>query len=149
MPELSKTEAVIHSFEKVMNQYIVSEKKPRNYGTEQLFYRSEVHTIDAIGKHNSINVTTLANYLGITKGAVSQMIDKLVKKGLVNKTVLSKSDTEVALSLTPKGKQVYEGHNEYHYEFYKRIEHELADMSEHDIQIFLTIMDNLNKILNE
>ena len=149
MPELSKTETLIHSFEKVMNQYIVSEKKPRNYGTGQLYYRSEVHTIDAIGKHNSINVTTLANYLGITKGAVSQMIDKLIKKGLVNKTVLSKSDTEVALSLTLKGKQVYEGHNKYHSEFYKKIEQELAGMSEHDVQIFLNIMDNLNKTLIE
>ena len=143
------TNAVIHSFEMVMSKYAASEKKPHHYGTEQLLYRSEVHTIDAIGKYDKINVTDLASYLGVTKGAVSQMIDKLIKKDMVNKTVLSSSDTEVALSLTSKGEMVFEGHNEYHRNFYRQIEQELESVSEDDIQVFLNIMNSLNTILSE
>ncbi len=64
-----------------------------------LLHRSEIHTIDAIGKNPQTNVTDLSNYLGITKSALLPMIDKLIKK-LILKTVLSKRDTPVALNLT-------------------------------------------------
>ena len=63
-----------------------------------------------IGRNNKINVTELAEYLGITKGAVSQMVDKLIKKGMVNKEMVSDTENEVALELTEKGKIVCKGH---------------------------------------
>lgn len=112
-------------------------------------YRAEVHTIDAIGRHAQINITDLSNYLGVTKSAVSQMIDKLTKKGMVNKRVLSKSDTEVALDLTEKGKQVYAGHAAYHGEFYHAIDQMLTTVSEKDIDVFCKIMNKLDSLLSD
>jgi MarR family. len=67
-------------FRQVINQYIELDKKPYSYGIGQKLYLSEVHTIDAIGKHDKINITKLAMYQNVTKGAVSQMVRKLVKK---------------------------------------------------------------------
>ncbi|MBV7272073.1 MarR family transcriptional regulator [Clostridium sp. PL3] len=143
------TEIMIHKFEKVMNKYNKSEKKPKYYGTDDLLYRAEVHTIDAIGKNRKINVTDLAEYLGITKGAVSQMVDKLIKKDMVNKKLLSDTENEVSLELTEKGSLVYKGHEEYHKEHYAEISKRLEHLSEKDVETFLDILNVVENFLDK
>ncbi|WP_160673121.1 MarR family transcriptional regulator [Clostridium sp. C8-1-8] len=148
MSEKLNTEAMIHKFEKVMYKYNRSEKKPKYYGTKDLLYRSEAHTIEAIGKNNKINVTELAQYLGITKGAVSQMVDKLIKKGMVHKKLVSDTENEVSLELTEKGVIVYNGHEEYHKELYAEISQRLDYLSEENIETFLDILNVLENFLD-
>lgn len=143
----SKSEAAIHAFRNVMDLYAASEKKPRDYGTGCILYRSEIHTIDAIGKHSHINVTGLSAFLGITKSAVSQMIDRLINKGMVTKTVLSKSDTEVALALTEKGEKVFRGHMEDHQKLYSYVDEMLNQIPSKDIAIFCRIMKKLEEFI--
>jgi DNA-binding MarR family transcriptional regulator len=143
------TETMIHKFEKVMNKYNKSEKKPRYYGTTDLLYRAEVHTIDAIGRNNKINVTELAAYLGITKGAVSQMVDKLIKKDMVNKKMVSNNENEVSLELTEKGTLVYKGHEEYHKEFYAEISKRLNYLSDENVETFFDILSELESFLDK
>lgn len=147
MPDLSTIELMILKFENVMNKYNALEKKPRYYGTKDLLYKSEVHTIEAIGKNSGINVTELAQYLNITKGAVSQMIDKLIKKNLVLKTPVS--ETEVSLSLTQNGILVFKGHEEYHKGFYGEISHELKRLSPKNLETYFNILNILDKFLDE
>ncbi|WP_315073941.1 MarR family winged helix-turn-helix transcriptional regulator [uncultured Clostridium sp.] len=148
MSEQLNTE-LIHKFERIMNKYNKSEKKPKDYGISGMLYRSEVHTIEAIGKNNKINVTQLAAYLGITKGAVSQMIDKLIKKDLVSKNTISETENEVALELTEKGWLVFNGHKEYHKEFYGEISKHLSKLSEWNIQEVLDIFTELENLLDK
>jgi DNA-binding MarR family transcriptional regulator len=148
MSEKLNTETMIHKFEKVMNKYNKSEKKPRYYGTKDLLYRSEVHTIEAIGDNNKINVTELAQYLGITKGAVSQMADKLIKKDMVNKKMVSNTENEVSLELTEKGRVVYNGHKEYHKELYAEISQRLDYLSDKNMETFLDILNVLGNFLD-
>ena len=143
------TAEMILKFERVMNKYSKSEQKPREYGIKELLYRSEVHTIEAIGKNNKINVTQLAQYLGITKGAVSQMIDKLIKKDLVNKKMISDTENEVSLELTEKGTSVYNGHEEYHKEFYAEISKRLSHLSDNSIETVLGILSELEQFLDK
>ena len=149
MTEKLTTEIMIHKFEKVMNKYNASEKKPKYYGTKDLLYRSEVHTIDAIGKKPKINVTELAQYLGITKGGVSQMVDKLIKKNMVSKKMVSLTENEVSLDLTEEGKLVYKGHEEYHEKFYNEITKQLNYLSEENRGILLDTMRILDNFLEE
>ena len=100
--------------ERVIHKYNQWESKKRTYGTDTLLSRAEIHTIAAVGDHPGINITTLAHTLGITKGAASQMIYKLVDKGAIEKRVSPHSDTEVVLTLTEDGQKNYAVHNEYH-----------------------------------
>lgn len=100
--------------ERVIHKYNQWENKKRTYGTDILLSKAEIHTIVAVGNHPGINVTSLADILGITKGAASQMIYKLVEKGAVEKKVSPDSDTEVILNLTDEGQKNYAAHNEYH-----------------------------------
>lgn len=107
---------LIFLMERIIHKYNEWENKKRDYGTGILLSKSEIHTVVAIGDNQGINVTSLSKYLGITKGAASQMIYKLVDKGLVEKKVSPSSDTEVVLSLTKDGQINYVKHNELHKE---------------------------------
>lgn len=53
--------------ERVIHKYLQWENKKRTYGTNILLSRAEIHTIAAVGDNPNINVTTLAEMLGITK----------------------------------------------------------------------------------
>lgn len=112
--------------ERTVHKYIQLEKQPRNYGGITLT-QTEVHTIAVIGDFPDINVTRLAAVRGITKGATSQMIHKLVDKALVIKETSPNTDAEVCLNLTELGKRVYEEHYQYHdksgSDFFKALEY--------------------------
>lgn len=120
--------AISSLMERTIHKYNQIEKKQRQYGTDITFSRVEIHTIEAIGEMEDINITRLAAYQGITKGAASQMIYKLVDKGAVKKSVSPTSDTEVRLELTDIGKKAYEGHKEFHKASNERIFVMLRDM---------------------
>lgn len=102
---------------RVMNQFYVYEQLPRTYGSGRRLYPAEIYTIEAIGRHPQINVTRLAEHLGITKGAVSQAIAKLVRKGLVRKTGGPDNAKEVRLELTPRGRTAF-GYLDRHYHLF-------------------------------
>lgn len=44
---------------------------------------SEIHTIAAIGDLEEPNVTQIANYMNVTKGAISKIAKKLLEQGLI------------------------------------------------------------------
>lgn len=100
--------------ERIIHKYNQVEKKKRCYGSDTPLSRAEIHTIAAVGDDSGINITTLAKRQGITKGAASQMIYKLIDKGFIIKRVSPHSDTEVCLSLTEQGKVAYDSHTKHH-----------------------------------
>lgn len=105
---------IMEQFVRIVNKFNRFEKVPMDFGVEEMLYPSEIHTIEAIGKHYRINVTELAELMGITKGAVSQMVNKLVCKQFVKKMKVARSEKAVFLELTPKGKKAFEGHEKFH-----------------------------------
>jgi DNA-binding MarR family transcriptional regulator len=104
---------------RLINKYNSLEKKLYNFGIDELLTPAEIHTIDCIGRNSGINVTNLAEKLGITKGAVSQMVNKLKKKDLVTKLKDSDNDKEVILLLSKKGKIAFDGHIKFHADIYR------------------------------
>ncbi len=140
-------------FHKVVNKMKQIEQKPRYFGTDILLYPSEIHTIEAIGKNPGINVTDLAALQGVTKGAVSQVIRKLVDKEMVVRMKDEKSDREVLLMLSPAGKGAHEAHKEFH----SRIDPHLMDLIEQAddeklafmVQVFKAIDLFCDQVLSE
>ena len=53
--------------------------------------------------HKRLRIKQISEYLGVTRSAASQMIDPLVKKGLVDRQVDPKDRRIAYLSLTAKG----------------------------------------------
>ena len=100
--------------ERTAHKYMQYEKKPQQYCSDIILTQPEIHTIAIIGDNEGISITQLAKVRGITKGAVSQMIYKLVDKGLVEKRVSPESDSQLNLYLTHKGEQARAEHRKMH-----------------------------------
>lgn len=90
--------------ERTIHKYIQLDKQPRYYGHNVALSQAEIHTLSVINSIPDINITKLATIRGITKGSASQMIYKLVNKGLVEKNIAANS-TKVSLTLTETGKK--------------------------------------------
>jgi DNA-binding MarR family transcriptional regulator len=85
-----------------------------DFGTGIPLYRSETHTIEAIGKNRGINVTRLAEKMGVTKGAISQMLTRLARKKLVIRRPMPGNAKEVTAELTDMGRIAFENHEKLH-----------------------------------
>lgn len=104
---------------RVINQFTAYEALPRTYGVGHRLYPAEIYAIDTIGRHPDVNVTGLAVHLGITKGAASQAIGKLVRKRLVRKTRMPGNAKEVRLELTTWRRKTLENLDRHYHQFYQ------------------------------
>lgn len=92
-----------------------------------------IHVIDVIGRHPEYHTTQIAESLGNTKGAVSQMTAKLEKRGLIARQKHVGNEKEVSFLLTKDGRAVYDGHKKLHENLYRRLEEILSDFSAEDV----------------
>ena len=140
-------------FLQIVNRFNEMEKIPYDIGGDTLLHFSEVHLMAAIGENEDINVTRLAKRQGITKGAVSQMITRLGKKGLVQKNASPTTENEVILSLTEKGRAVFEQYRHYHERLNQQFTKLLSEYPEEVIaslgQLSVSIDDILLNIIDE
>jgi len=101
-------------------------------GTEPL-NTAAIHLIDVIGKHPDYNATQIAEVLGNTKGAVSQMTAKLERKGLIRRQKSTANEKELTFLLTESGQKVFDGHERLHAELYQRLDEILGEFSADDV----------------
>lgn len=118
---------------------------PRTYGTEDELYMVEAHTLNLIGDKKTTNTSEIAAITNRTKGAVSQMIDKLVKKDLVIKYKNPDNHREVIIELTPKGKIVYDYHKKLDAEEYRKHLKNLDQFTDDDFKKYIMISKIINK----
>jgi DNA-binding MarR family transcriptional regulator len=133
---------------RLINKYNSLEKKLYNFGIDELLTPAEIHTIDCIGRNSGINVTNLAEKLGVTKGAVSQMVNKLKKRDLVTKLKDSENDKDVILLLSKKGKITFDGHIKFHMDMYNDIKRLIENISINEINSFMEIINKVEFYLD-
>ena len=139
---------IMQQFVRVVNKFNRFEKAPMDFGVEEMLYPSEIHTIEAIGKNYRVNVTQLAETMGITKGAVSQMVNKLVRKKFVKKAKFVRSEKAVFLELTPKGKKAFEGHARFHTDMVQDFLKYTENISHKDFRKFKEIFTRIEHHLD-
>jgi DNA-binding MarR family transcriptional regulator len=108
---------LIDLFLKILHLYSVIGRKPKDYGTGDLLYFTELHTITVVARNKEINMTQLAEIMGVTKGAISQTIRKLVNKNLILKTNIN-NRKEVNLMLSEKGNTVLKAQESFQKEIF-------------------------------
>ncbi|EOT29070.1 fatty acid biosynthesis transcriptional regulator FabT [Enterococcus saccharolyticus] len=107
---------------------------------------TEMHTIEAIGMYKKKTTSEVAKELSITVGTLTIAINRLVKKGYVER-IRSEDDRRVVkLSLTKKGKLLYRVHQHFHSQMIKEI---LVNMEEDEQHALLQALDNLHQFLQE
>ena len=108
---------------------------------------SEIHAIDVIGKNHLPNATFIANELKMTKGAISKVTAKLLKKALIKADHLNGNNKMIYYSLTAKGKALYEIHAKLHTVEYDKFASILSEYSKDEIYVISSFLEDLlNKI---
>lgn len=135
METIYETSRLISSYENI----------PRKYGTEDELYMIEVHTLNLIGDQVKTTTSEIARIKNCTKSAVSQMIDKLIKKDLVVKYRNPDNYRELNIELTPKGKLVFEYHKKLDLEEYRKYLKNLEQFTAEDFQKYITVLNVINR----
>ncbi|MFF2483907.1 MarR family winged helix-turn-helix transcriptional regulator [Paenibacillus sp. NPDC058071] len=122
------------------------ERQPHTFGSVGKLTPSEIHTIDAIGYDGAVLMSELAARLGVTKGAITQLIDRLEAKSLVMRSPHPQDSRSSLLSLTENGKEAYKAHEAVHSAFYDQLR---SQLSEQEIKIFEKSINILNHMLSK
>lgn len=134
---------------RIINKLNESESLPRYFGIDIPLYPSEVHTIQAVGDNPGYNVRTIAEVLGITPGAASQVITRLAKRGLIKKVRGKKNEKEVHLELTGQGSIAYQTHATLHERVYQRIADRIGPLTDEDILLLSRILRSVEGVYDE
>ena len=89
-------------------------KKPHDYGTGETYTSTEMHLVKCISDHPGITVTELAYDYAKTKGAISQILKKLIEKDIIlQKRPADAGDKRILLYLTERGEALNRAHLTY------------------------------------
>ena len=83
---------------------------------------AEIHLIEAVGRGKERKtISAIAERLNITLASVTVGVNKLVKKELLQKKRSEKDGRVIYVSLTSKGRAVYQRHTDFHMSMVKYI----------------------------
>ncbi|OCA98365.1 transcriptional regulator [Clostridium beijerinckii] len=121
------------------------DKQTSYYGTDKQLFEAEIHMIKAIKESEGIHVIGLAEKLGVTKGAVSQIITKLQKKGMTIKEIDPNNLSRLIIRLTPKGEIAYLHHEKIHQDFDVLVNNILNDSSDEEKTFLKKFLNSLEE----
>lgn len=136
------------AIERVLHKYMRLEEMPFTYGDGIKLTQREIHAIDAIGDNPDINITKLAEMQGVTKGAMSQMVYRLLDKGYVWKVTAPGDDRELRLLLTSEGKAAHRAHKDYHAKRSGDFMDVLAGMDDRDFAALKRILGSFEAMVD-
>jgi len=140
---------ISYSLLRLVTKISEMECKVRNYGTDVPLYEAEIHMIKAIKESEGIHVTGLAEQLGVTKGAVSQIIAKIDKKGMIVKDKDASNQSRLVLRLSEKGETAYQYHGKLHGAFEELVAVVLSESTEEEKAFLLRFISALEKKVDD
>ncbi|AHX74718.1 MarR family transcriptional regulator [Streptococcus agalactiae] len=108
----------------------------------------DVQTIVLIEEHRPINMVKLAKVQKVSRSAISQLVKRLIKKGLVELESLNGNDKNKFLKLTSKAKLVYEEHQYQQTYIESKLFNIFEKYSEKDIQTIMSLIDDIEAVWN-
>ncbi|HAG44080.1 marR family protein [Clostridium argentinense CDC 2741] len=103
---------------------------------------TETHTIEAIGMYEVKTMSEVAQNLKITVGTLTTAINKLVKKGYVERNRCEEDRRSVKINLTRKGKLAYRIHEKFHHEMIKAT---VEGLSQEEEDVLIRSLEKLNE----
>ena len=116
-------------------------------GNGEKLFPSELHVLDAVGNNYANTVTDLSKKFGITKGAVSQVVNKLFDKGFLNKDRKS-GFKEIILSPTNKGWKAFEIMDDLHNKLEDEFFVNMGTVESEKVDSFVEIMEKFEEFLD-
>lgn len=102
---------------------------------------NDMHVIDAIGIGIPKNMSTIARELSVTVGTLTIAMNSLVKKGYVVRNRGQEDRRVVYISLSDKGKLVYDNHARFHKEMIDNI---MKQLESNEMEALIKALTKLN-----
>jgi DNA-binding MarR family transcriptional regulator len=133
----------------VINKIIFSEKKKVMKFKGISLYPSEIHLLLVIKNDIDSNATKIARQLGLTKGAISQTLSRLEKKGIIFKSKDPYNKNELNLSLTDFGKEAYELCQSAKMAFIEAHDELLSKLNSKEKEVVLNFLLHMEKAIDK
>ena len=134
-------EALGHSFSRVAAQLSTLDSHASCDLQNETFVTAEMHLVKLIHEEEGLHITALAQKLGVTKSAVSQLAAKLERKGILKKGIDPQNHARLMLYLTEKGERLYDIHESFHQELDALVAETLQNASEENRQFSQQFLD--------
>lgn len=134
---------------RIINKHCRIEELPIRVGKNSGLTAKEVHCVQAIGTNEGINIKNIGDTLGVTKSAASQMVGKLEKKGFAKKEKAADNDKEILASLTEKGWEAFEAHQEFHERHLHTLVKRLEEFPDTQIALATAILAVVETVVDE
>ena len=105
---------------------------------------TEIHTVEAVGLYGVKTMSEIAGQLNITMGTLTIAVDRLIKKGYLERSRSSTDRRIVNVNLTKRGKLAYRIHEKFHLDMVKAI---MVDFTPSEEEILLTALSKLSRHL--
>lgn len=145
---MNKEDQVIMGFRDVYNKMVFLNKFKMEKSLKD-YKPSEVHCIEYIGRNVDSNVTKLAESFYMTRGAISKITKKLIKKGIIESYQKPDNKKEIYFRLTSQGKEIYKIHEELHVEFRERDKVIFDQVTEEQFDMMLSFVEKYSRHLDE
>ncbi len=113
-PSRERISVLVEIITRIIHRAVRIEGEPVNIGYGDLLYSSEIHLIAMAGMYPGSNLSTIASQLGVTKGAVSQIVSRLEQKGYITRSREEGDSRNFSLVLTEKGNNALLWHQGLH-----------------------------------
>ncbi|WP_066894160.1 MarR family winged helix-turn-helix transcriptional regulator [Clostridium nigeriense] len=126
---------------KIFNEILQIEEKTLKNGHFSDLSVREMHTVEAIGRKEKRMMSEVAQDLGITVGTLTTSINRLIKKGYVERSRIEEDRRVVLVELTKKGKVAHRLHERFHNEMVRSM---MDSLSEREQEVLISSLGKLN-----
>ncbi|HWQ63014.1 MAG TPA: MarR family transcriptional regulator [Methanospirillum sp.] len=146
-PDLISPQILI-TLVQVIQKAAFIDNQPVDLGDGSLLTATEIHLIDMAGRYPGDTISDLSVRMGVTKSAVSQMVQKLVVKGYLIRCREEGNRKNICLHLTQNGKKAFAWHKSLHSNVDEQIISFLSALSEQERKILLELLERLKATID-
>ena len=126
----------------IFNDILQIEEQALKQGVLNDLSVTEIHTLDAIGMYSEKTMSEVAQTLKITVGTLTTAINKLIKKGYVERKRIEEDRRVVLIKLTKRGKLAYRLHEKFHNDM---INATIEGLSPDEEKVLISSLERLNE----
>ena len=130
----------------IFDHILVTEEKALSKGNFSDLSVAEMHTLEGIGLYGTRTMSETAATLEVTTGTLTVAVDRLVRKGYVERHRDLVDRRVVRVKLTKKGKLAFRMHNKFHTLLVDRL---VSPLNEEQRQVLLDTLSGISGFVGE
>ena len=136
------TAALLHAFKRLIHVLTTGRAKTFRCG-EVTLYRAEAHILEIVGNQPGLSATDIVRQMSVTKGAVSQIIAKLKRKGLLRQELDAANMKIRRLYASDTGLVVLQAHQKAEEGIVRQVLAELQSCGADEVAAFTRVVNEV------